>query len=91
MKMLSCFVFGFALATGTVCFAQIDIYQSDAYSLEEMCAREAEQTPADYTGAYESCIEKNQDNPMYKTDESDGTESDSEQNSENSSGNNHSE
>lgn len=91
MKMLSCFVFGFALATGTVCFAQIDIYQSDAYSLEEMCAREAEQTPADYTGAYESCIEKNQDNPMYKTDDSEGTESDSEQNSENSSGNNHSE
>lgn len=67
MKMLSCCVFGFALAAGTVCFAQIDIYQSDAYSLEEMCAREAEQTPVDYTGAYESCIEKNKDNPMYQS------------------------
>lgn len=86
MKMLSCCVFGFALATGTVCFGQIDIYQSDAYSLEEMCAREAEQTPADYTGAYESCIEKNQDNPMYQSGQSDDTEQNSEQSSGDSSG-----
>lgn len=84
MKTLSCCVFGFALATSTVCFGQIDIYQSDAYSLEEMCAREAEQTPADYTGAYESCIEKNQDNPMYQSGESDGTEPNTEPNTEQS-------
>lgn len=64
MKSLSYCVFGFAFAT-TACFAQIDIYQSDAYSLEEMCAREAEQNLADYANAYDSCIEKNRDNPLY--------------------------
>lgn len=87
MKMLSCCVFGVALATGTACFGQIDIYQSDAYSLEEMCAREAEQTPADYTGAYESCIEKNQDNPMYQADGGDSAGQNSENGSENNSEN----
>ena len=87
MKMLSCCVFGFALATGTACFGQIDIYQSDAYSVEEMCAREAEQTPADYTGAYDSCIEKNQDKPMYQPDRNGGTEQSSENGSTNSSEN----
>ncbi len=39
--------------------AQIDIYQSDAYSAEEVCAREAEQdTTSDYSQAYEQCLEK---------------------------------
>lgn len=68
MKMLSWCVFGFSLTTCSVCFGQIDIYQSDAYSLEEMCAREAEQnTTMDYNSAYESCIAKNRDNPMYQS------------------------
>ncbi len=68
MKMLSWCVLGFSLVTCTVCFGQIDIYQSDAYSLEEMCAREAAQnTTTDYNSAYESCIAKNHDNPMYQS------------------------
>jgi hypothetical protein len=68
MKMLSWCVFGFFLVIYTVCFGQIDIYQSDAYSLEEMCAREAAQnTTMDYNSAYESCIAKNRDNPMYQS------------------------
>lgn len=71
MKMLSWCVFGFSLATCTVCFGQIDIYQSDAYSLEEMCAREAEQSETDYSNAYESCIANNSDNPMYQSDRND--------------------
>ncbi len=65
MKSLSCCIFGFAFAACSTAFAQIDIYQSDAYSLEEMCAREAEQNLADYANAYDACIEKNRDNPLY--------------------------
>lgn len=63
------------LATFSVCIfvflsaasaAQVDIYQSDAYSVEEMCAREAEQNDSiDYSSAYENCIKKNQNNPRY--------------------------
>lgn len=67
MKVLSLCVFYLCLVTGGVCLAQIDIYQSDAYSLEEMCARQAEQeTTMDYNDAYESCITDNSDNPMYQ-------------------------
>ena len=67
MKTLSFCVLGFSLATCTVCLGQIDIYQSDAYSVEEMCAREAEQsTSMDYTQAYESCIQKNSSRPQYQ-------------------------
>lgn len=56
----------FLLALSVSGFAQVDIYQSDAYSVEEMCAREAEQTDtSDYSSAYENCIKKNQKNPMY--------------------------
>ena len=67
MKILSCYVLGFSLTTCSVCFAQIDIFQSDAYSVEEMCAREAQQsTSMDYTEAYESCIRRNGDKPMYR-------------------------
>ncbi len=49
-----------ALAT-----AQVDIYQSDAYSVEEICAREAAQpgTP-DYSQAYKHCLAKNRDKPI---------------------------
>lgn len=69
MKKLSYCVLGFSLATWTVCFGQIDIYQSDAYSVEEMCAREAEQsTEMNYTEAYESCISKNSEKPMYQVE-----------------------
>ncbi|UZJ42967.1 hypothetical protein OOT55_09920 [Marinimicrobium sp. C6131] len=47
--------------------AQVDIYQSDAYSVEEMCAREAQQSAeGDYSQAYEQCIDKNQDNELYQ-------------------------
>lgn len=48
--------------------AQVDIYQSDAYSVEEMCAREAQQNAdVDYSQAYEQCINKNQDNERYQS------------------------
>ncbi|WP_024461079.1 hypothetical protein [Marinimicrobium sp. LS-A18] len=48
--------------------AQVDIYQSDAYSVEEMCAREAQQSAdVDYSQAYEQCINKNQDNERYQS------------------------
>lgn len=63
--------------TAVCAVAQVDIYQSDAYSVEEMCAREAEQnaTP-DYSTAYDQCLEKNRDNPMYRPgSENDLTES----------------
>ncbi|WP_027329306.1 hypothetical protein [Marinimicrobium agarilyticum] len=66
LAILSSFLF---LILSTSSFAQVDIYQSDAYSVEEMCAREAEQNDAaDYSSAYENCIKKNQDNPMYHAD-----------------------
>ncbi len=53
----------------TCATAQVDIYQSDAYSVEEMCAREAEQhTTSDYGNAYERCLDKNRDKPMYQSD-----------------------
>lgn len=66
---LSCF-FGLAFTACTVCFAQVDIYQSDAYSVEEMCAQEAEQSNAEYySDAYEICIEKNRNNKMYQTEQ----------------------
>jgi hypothetical protein len=71
MKTLSCCVLGFSLAMCTVCFGQIDIYQSDAYSVEEMCAREAEQeqdTLMNYPDAYEACIGRNRENPMYRAE-----------------------
>lgn len=67
MKTLSCCVLGFSLATCTVCYGQIDIFQSDAYSVEEMCAREAEQN-TNYTEAYESCISQNSAKPMYQAE-----------------------
>lgn len=73
MKILPGCIFGFSLAISTVCFGQIDIFQSDAYSVEEMCAREAEQDPVDYAEAYDSCIDKNRDNPMYQTAQNDAT------------------
>lgn len=70
MKALSACVFGLTFSACTVCVAQVDIYQSDAYSVEEMCAREAEQSDSeDYGSAYESCIEKNRDNSMYRPDQ----------------------
>ncbi len=69
MKMLSSYVIGLAFSTCTVCVAQVDIYQSDAYSVEEMCAQEAEQSNAkNYSDAYETCIEKNRDKKMYQPD-----------------------
>ncbi len=56
------------LALSTPCLAQVDIYQSDAYSVEEMCAREAQQAEAtDYSNAYENCIEKNRNKPKYQS------------------------
>lgn len=73
MKILPFCIAGFSLAFSTVCFGQIDIFQSDAYSVEEMCAREAEQNPEDYAGAYETCIDKNRENPMYQTAQIDET------------------
>lgn len=52
------------------CVAQVDIYQSDAYSVEEMCARHAEQnTAVEYNKAYNACIEENGGNPMYEADQ----------------------
>ena len=55
------------LALSAASLAQIDIYQSDAYSVEEMCARQAEQSDnTDYSNAYENCLQKNQNNPMYQ-------------------------
>ena len=69
MKSPSYCTLVFSLTLHTVSFAQIDIYQSDAYSVEEMCAREAEQsTEMDYTEAYEYCIQKNSERPMYQSD-----------------------
>lgn len=54
--------------TSTYAMAQVDIYQSDAYSVEEMCAREAEQhTTSDYDNAYDDCLNKNRDEPMYQS------------------------
>ena len=73
MKILPSCIVGFLLMASTACFGQIDIFQSDAYSVEEMCAREAEQNPVDYAEAYDSCIDKNRDNPMYQTAHSDTT------------------
>ncbi len=67
MKILPYCIVGSLFMASTACFGQIDIFQSDAYSVEEMCAREAEQDPVDYADAYDVCIEKNQDNPMYQT------------------------
>ena len=53
----------------TACFAQNDIYQSNAYSVEEMCAQEAKQySDKDYSGTYETCIDQNQERPLYQTD-----------------------
>lgn len=67
MKSLSLSAFGIGLTLSTAALAQVDIYQSDAYSVEEMCAREAAQTEAtDYGSAYERCIEKNRSKPMYQ-------------------------
>lgn len=68
MKALSISTYCLCLAFSAPCLAQVDIYQSDAYSVEEMCAREAEQAKAaDYSSAYESCIEKNSNNSMYQS------------------------
>lgn len=79
MKILPCCFFGFALAISTISYGQIDIFQSDAYSVEEMCAREAEQNPVDYTEAYDACIDKNRDNPMYQTAQVDAIAQDTEE------------
>jgi len=50
---------------GEFCWAQIDIYQSPAYSVEEVCARQAQQNAdKDYSEAYESCVTKNRDKPI---------------------------
>lgn len=66
MKVLAISSSFFFLILSTVAVAQIDIYQSDAYSVEEMCAREAAQNNSiDYSSAYENCIKKNQNNPRY--------------------------
>lgn len=66
MKVLAISSSFFFLILSTVAVAQIDIYQSDAYSVEEMCAREAAQNNSiDYGSAYENCIKKNQNNPRY--------------------------
>ncbi|WP_347331760.1 hypothetical protein [Marinimicrobium locisalis] len=68
MKALSFSAYCLCLALSAPCLAQVDIYQSDAYSVEEMCAREAEQAKAtDYSSAYENCIEKNSNKPMYQS------------------------
>jgi len=68
-------IIGFALTISTASVAQIDIYQSDAYSVEEMCAREAEQnTSQEYTHAYESCLKKNRDKPEQKIDPSNASD-----------------
>lgn len=70
MKAWSTCFFGLTVSACTVCVAQVDIYQSDAYSVEEMCAREAEQRDSeDYGSAYENCIENNRDNSMYRSDQ----------------------
>lgn len=72
MKILPFCVLGLSFATCAVCLAQPDIYQSDAYSVEEMCAREADQaTTTDYTDAYETCVEKNRNKSMYQSDQND--------------------
>lgn len=66
---------GFFCSLSSLCFAQVDIYQSDAYSVEEMCAREAEQNAdQDYSEAYDMCISNNRDKPMYQPDSADSTE-----------------
>lgn len=68
-KALPFFVAAIVFGVGSVSIAQVDIYQSDAYSVEEMCAREAEQNEsADYSEAYDSCIENNRDKPMYQSE-----------------------
>lgn len=55
---------------GTVALAQVDIYQSDAYSAEEMCAREAEQhDSSDYSRAYEQCLSKNRDKSRHQPEQ----------------------
>lgn len=70
MRVQTICVIGLAFSTCTVCVAQVDIYQSDAYSVEEMCAQEAKQSSAeDYSAAYEICIEKNSDNSLYQPDQ----------------------
>ena len=80
MKMLAGCIFSFYLATCALCFAQIDIYQSDAYSVEEMCARQAEQnTEMDYANAYQLCISENHNKPMYKAEQRDSDIQSSEQ------------
>lgn len=71
MKTLATCIIGFTLINCALCFGQVDIYQSDAYSVEEMCAREAEQEQnesLDYGTAYDACISKNAEKPMYQTD-----------------------
>ncbi|ROQ21086.1 hypothetical protein EDC38_1707 [Marinimicrobium koreense] len=56
------------ISASSLVVAQVDIYQSDAYSVEEMCAREAQQSvETDYSQAYEQCIDKNQDNELYQS------------------------
>lgn len=55
---------------GTVALAQEDIYQNDAYSVEEMCAQEAEQNDSsDYSQAYDECLSKNREDPHDQTDQ----------------------
>ncbi len=68
MKVLFPCVCGVSLLAYAACYAQVDIFQSDAYSVEEMCAREAEQeTERGYTDYYEYCIEQNRARPMYQS------------------------
>ena len=72
MKRLYIFPFFLSHLLASVCAAQVDIYQSSAYSLEEMCAREAEQSSiADYYAAYQSCITQNRDREMYSPENTD--------------------
>ncbi|MGD8176007.1 hypothetical protein [Marinimicrobium sp. ARAG 43.8] len=50
------------LTTMPPLLAQIDIYQSDAYSAEEVCARDAEQASTnDYNESYETCLNRQRD------------------------------
>lgn len=64
--------FGALFMASASSLAQVDIYQSDAYSVEEMCARQADQSSAaNYDAAYEQCIDNNGDKPMYRSGTSD--------------------
>ncbi|WP_286804838.1 MULTISPECIES: hypothetical protein [unclassified Marinimicrobium] len=69
MNRLHLSIFALTLSSASsLVVAQVDIYQSDAYSVEEMCAREAQQSvETDYSQAYEQCIDKNQDNELYQS------------------------